>query len=151
MVRMTPAQLQAERDAMDTRARASERMAELEKRIADSDTEAIGWIEAQQAVNGAMRGDIIWLMEHCTELQGEVTGLGEAYNAQAEELDAQARKLEASQEQNIVFIGLVERMGRDLDIHYAAHAHGEGSLDGYYPYTLVGQREYDAAMHKESE
>ena len=70
----------------------------LEKRVADSDTEAIGWIEAQQAVNGAMRGDIIRLMEHCTELQGEVTGLGEAYNAQAEELGAQARKLEASQE-----------------------------------------------------
>jgi len=43
---------------------------------------------------------------------------------------------------------LVERMGRDLDVHYADRvAHGEGSLDGY-PYTVIGQREYDAAMHE---
>ena len=134
------------KERINTEAQAAERTAvynlaeirKLEKRLNESDVEAIGWIEAAQDINGVMRGDIIRLMQHATELQNEVTELQELRKV----VQMQARRV-------TVLIGLVERMGRDLDVHYGdLIAHRGGSLVGY-AYTLIGQREYDAAMHEE--
>jgi len=69
-----------------------------------------------------------------------------------EQIHERIRKLENAladaRRDHADLVKLVERMGRDLDVHYADRvAHGEGSLDGYL-YTIIGQREYDAAMHE---
>jgi len=54
------------------------------------------------------------------------------------------RREEAQERRMVVFTGLVERMGRNIAAMEARR--------GYvlrYPYTLIGQREYDAAQHEE--
>jgi len=57
---------------------------------------------------------------------------------------ARIRKLESALADVHLLVKLVQRMGRDIATTEARH--------GYvfkYPYTIIGQREYDAAMHDE--
>lgn len=64
-----------------------------------------------------------------------LTGDNYARIAKLENALADARRNQAD------LVELVERMGRDLDEHCMV-----GFLS--YPYTVISQREYDAAMHE---
>lgn len=150
MVRMTPAEMEQERRRMDEKAKAEALAAEdaaahnyqrirqlerrievrhkavekLEKRITESDTEATGWIESLQEVNGAMRSDIVLLMQHCTQLE---------------------HTLSDARRDHAVLVRLVERIGLNFDAHVAVSGHV--ARRPRYIYNLVGQREHDAAQH----
>ena len=52
--------------------------------------------------------------------------------------------LEDARRDHAVLVKLVKRMGYDLDGYITA----EYGAAGRYPYTVSGQREYDAAMHE---
>jgi len=88
--------------------------------------------EAIKAEALAAEETAVYNLDLIRKLERRITSLGFDNAAQAKHIELLTR--------------LVVRMGRDLDVHYADRAaHGEGSLDGY-PYTPIGQREYDAAM-----
>ena len=125
MIRMTREEVQAERERMDARASMSGRIKELEARIKESDAEAIGWIEAVQDANGIMRSDTIQLRRHVVVLENAL---------------ADARR------DHELLTRLVERIGKDFDVHCNETCHEPGG-PLYWPYTVEGQREYDAALH----
>ena len=128
MIRMTREEVQAERERMDTRASMSGRIKELEARIKESDAEAIGWIEAVQDANGIMRSDTIQLRRHVVVLENAL---------------ADARR------DHELLTRLVVRMGWSFAAHRINDwAHTAADQGAKYPYTIAGQREYDAAMHE---
>jgi len=74
----------------------------------------------------------------------ELTGDNYARIKKLEDALADARRDHAD------LVGLVERIGRDLDGYITADygTFVAASPASRYPYTIPGQREYDAAMHE---
>ena len=142
-MRMTPEQIAEYRRSKIKEALAAQDPAvynlaeirKLEARLKEMDAEAIGWIEAEQAVSGAMRSDVV-------QLEQQIVGLECELERRAVRMK---HKLAASEKTVALLTRLVERIGLNFDAHAAVSGHA--ARRPRYIYNLVGQREYEAAMH----
>lgn len=158
MIRMTREEIAAERDQMDARATLNERTKKLEERADMLEQTVQDYRSFSKSFRVGQQGRIEALE---AELSSRwVPRLGDRIVMLECELEEQFRPgcaalenaLADASRDHVLLTRLVERMGRMVSTLTEWYCN-EGPLEGphiesSYPLTVIGQREYGAAMHK---
>lgn len=128
--------------AAEHRHRQRKRIQELERRTKAQARAITAQSKLIDSVKELFKAELAWKIEELEKEAKRRTGILEGLaDNQGQVVD----QLADARCDHAELVRLVQRMGRDLDTHCADTMHEATDLQ--YPYTIIGQREYEAAMH----